>query len=587
MRSHYCGELRASQIDDEVTVCGWVHIRRDLGGLIFLDLRDREGIVQVVVAPQQSEAFEIAAKLRAEYVVQAKGVVQPRAQNQANPNLATGAIEIAAQQLEILNESLVPPFQLDSHSNVGDELRARYRYLDLRRPELQSTLRFRARVLSQIRSFMEYQGYIDLETPTLTRSTPEGARDYLVPSRTQPGSFFALPQSPQLFKQLLMMSGFDRYYQIARCYRDEDLRHDRQPEFTQLDIEASFVEEQDIRNITESLLREVFQTQLEVDLGDFPVMTYDTALQIYGTDKPDLRIPLRFNEIDDLVAGSKFQVFARSAQDPTHRVVALCIPNGASQFSRKHLNDLEALAKSKGANGLAHLKVNSVSQGREGCQSSILKFLDDGEIDGILGRCSARAGDIIFFGADHDHIVNSVMSTLRVHIADQLGLYEAGYRACWIVDWPMFERSDDDMFVPAHHPFTQPKCSLIEFQQQPYSAKANAYDVVINGYELGGGSLRNHDIEMQNAVFKALRMDQEAQIKFGFLLDALQLGCPPHGGIALGLDRLIMLMTETESIRDVIAFPKTTRGTCPITAAPAPADIHQLSELHIEVKDRD
>ena len=584
MRSHYCGELRKSDIGSEVTVCGWVHSRRDHGGVIFLDLRDRLGIVQVVFDPDEPAAFQIADRLRSEWVIRATGRVRDRQDGKINPKLASGEIEILGSSIEILNSSKSLPFPLDEYSSAGEDVRLKYRYMDLRRPEMQHRFKIRAAVTSRVRQFLEGEGFLDVETPTLTRSTPEGARDYLVPSRTQPGQFFALPQSPQLFKQMLMMSGFDKYYQIARCYRDEDLRHDRQPEFTQIDIEASFVQEDDIRRLTENMLKCVFKEVLDVELDDFPILTYADAIETYGSDKPDLRNPLRLQNIDDLVSGCDFKVFSNPANDNESRVAVLNVPNSVDRLSRKQLDDYVAFVSNFDAKGLAYIRVNDRNDGRDGLQSPILKFLQDEELENILNRCNCNSGDIVFFGADLNEIVNNSMSALRNKVAADLDLIEDGFRGCWVVDWPMFEKGIDNKFEPAHHPFTRPQGSVEEFTESPYTAKACAYDVVMNGYELGGGSLRIHDSKMQNAVFEALRMQQEAQIKFGFLLDALDLGCPPHGGIALGLDRLVMLMTDAQSIRDVIAFPKTQTATCPLVAAPSDADMHQLRELHISVR---
>lgn len=586
MRTHYCGDLRTDDVHADVAVCGWIHVRRDHGGVIFLDVRDREGVVQVVYEPDNEEAFDLATTLRNEFVIRATGTVRHRGVEKVNPRLSTGEIEILGQTLEILNAAGGLPFTLDEYTNAGEDIRLRYRYLDLRRPVMQRRLRLRAKISSTSRSFLEGEGFVEVETPTLTKSTPEGARDYLVPSRTSPGHFFALPQSPQLFKQTLMISGLDRYYQIARCYRDEDLRHDRQPEFTQIDIEASFVEEADIMRITEGLLRSVYEQTLGVELGDFPVLTYSNAMEQYGSDKPDLRIPLVLVGIDDLVRELEFKVFARPARDENGRVAALRVPDGVAKLSRREIDDLVDYARDHGADGLAYIKVNELAQGMAGLQSSILKFVDEATLKAILERSACETGDILFIGAGLSEVVSNFMGAVRVKVGEQLGLSTSEHRACWVVDWPMFERSNSGEFAPAHHPFTRPNCSLDEFLSSPHDATAKAYDIVLNGYELGGGSLRIHDVEMQRAVFDALGIGQEADVKFGFLLDALELGCPPHGGIALGLDRLAMIVSGADSLRDVIAFPKTLSATCPLTSAPSMIDVAQMRDLSIEVRGR-
>ncbi|MCY3541020.1 MAG: aspartate--tRNA ligase [Gammaproteobacteria bacterium] len=584
MRTHYCGDLRTSHLGESVEVCGWVHTHRNHGAVIFLDIRDHKGLLQVVFESENASVFARAEKLRNEFVIRVVGKVQHRRDGETNPKLGTGAIEVLASELEVLNTSEVPPFALHEHIGIGEDVRLRYRYIDLRRAEVQQRLRDRASIVSQIRKFMEAQGFIDIETPTLARSTPEGARDYLVPSRVHPGNFYALPQSPQIFKQLLMVSGLDRYYQIARCYRDEDMRSDRQPEFTQLDVEASFVDEAEIMNLVETMLVGLFRVQLEVDLGEFPVIKYAEAMYRYGSDKPDLRNPLQLVDIDDLVVDSDFKVFSAPANDSNSRVAVLKVPASVDQLSRRQLDELVEFVKKFGAQGLAYIRVKDRSTGRDGLQSPILKFLTDRELSEILTRCEAASGDILFFGADKSQTANVFLSELRDRVAKNLELIEQGFYPCWIVDWPMFELDQDQGHSPAHHPFTRPTCSLAEFNSNPYDAKAHAYDVVINGYEIGGGSLRIHDLEMQQAVFRVLGISQEAQVKFGFLLDALKLGCPPHGGIALGIDRLVMILTGAQSIRDVIAFPKTQTASCSMTHAPSEIDHAQLRELNLTLR---
>ena len=587
MRSHFCGELRISDIGAQVAICGWVAARRDHGGIVFLDVRDRFGLVQVVFDPEIQQPFSVANQVRNEFVVRATGTVQQRGEDKTNTELATGEIEVLADSLEILNRSLPQPFTTDSYATASEDTRLKYRYLDLRRPDMQKNLLTRAAITSDVRTFLEKNKFVEVETPTLTKSTPEGARDYLVPSRTHPGQFFALPQSPQIFKQVLMMSGLERYYQIARCYRDEDLRRDRQPEFTQIDIEASFVTEREVMQITEGMLKHVFEKNLQVDFGEFPILTYDDALHTYGTDKPDLRNPLLLVELDDLVCESEFQVFSSPASDPNGRVVAINAPGAIAKLTRRQIDQLSDQVRSSGLKGLAYIKVNERSNGSEGLQSSILKHLKQATVSQILNRCASQSGDIIFIGAGTRDIVNTAMGALRQEIGHQFGLIEDGFRACWVIDWPMFERGSDGSIVPAHHPFTRPKCSVEEFRNSPYNATAHAYDVVLNGFELGGGSLRIHDISMQKAVFEALGIAQEATVKFGFMMDALEYGCPPHGGIALGLDRLAMLASGTESIRDVIAFPKTLAATCPFTNAPSEVNLEQLRELKLQLRGQD
>ena len=583
MRSHYCGELSAADVGEEVELYGWVHRRRDHGGVIFLDVRDRTGLIQVVYDPDIPDSFATADRVRNEFVLCMVGKVRPRMEGKTNEDLATGEIEVLGSELTILNAAETPPFQLDDYSEAGDDVRLRYRYLDLRRPEMQQRLALRARISSNIRRYLDDAGFIDVETPTLTRATPEGARDYLVPSRTHPNEFFALPQSPQVFKQLLMMSGLDRYYQIARCYRDEDLRADRQPEFTQVDIEASFVSALDIMNLTEGLLRHLFSTLLEVELPNFPVMTYSEAMRLYGSDKPDLRNPLQLVDVADLMSSVDFKVFRGPANDPGGRVVALRAPGG-SQLSRKVIDDYTGFVGRYGAKGLAYIKINDITAGMDGLQSPILKFLPDDVVAQVLERAEAQTGDVVFFGADNAETVNAAMGALRNQLAADLDLLQGDFAPLWVIAWPMFEKARGNAITAMHHPFTMPSCEPDELLEDPLAAKADAYDVVLNGHEVGGGSLRIHDATMQDAVFKVLQLGDQAQTKFGFLLDALKYGCPPHGGIALGLDRLVMLMAGTDAIRDVIAFPKTQTASCLMTAAPSAVDEQQVRELHLQLR---
>ena len=583
MRTHYCGEVKKTEVGQEVEVCGWVHRRRDHGGVIFLDVRDRSGIVQVVYDPDTEDSFATADRVRNEFVLKAKGLVRDRPDGTVNPEMATGEVEILGSQLEILNAALTPPFQLDEYSEAGEDVRLKYRYMDLRRPEMQEKLKVRAQITSAIRAVLEEENFLEVETPTLSKSTPEGARDYLVPSRTYPGQFFALPQSPQIYKQLLMMSGLDRYYQVARCYRDEDLRADRQPEFTQIDIEASFITAHDVMALTETMLKKVFQRVLKVELEDFPVLSWEEAMRDYGSDRPDLRNPLKLKDVADLMREVDFKVFSGPANDQDSRVVALLAPGGG-KLSRKVIDDYTKFVGVYGAKGLAYIKVNKKSDGIEGLQSPILKFIPEKTVELLLERVGASDGDIVFFGADKTKTVNDAMGALRQKLAEDLEIIDLGFAPCWVVDFPMFSSSREGL-AAEHHPFTRPTSSVEDLLADPISAKAEAYDVILNGYELGGGSLRIHDQEIQQAVFKLLGMDEnEVQSKFGFLLDALKFGCPPHGGIALGLDRIVMLMTDSPSIRDVIAFPKTQSASCLMMAAPGEVDEKQLKELSIRLR---
>ncbi len=586
MRSHYCGELNETHIGEEVRICGWVHRRRDHGGVIFLDLRDREGIAQVVFDPDTVDSFATAEQVRSEFVVQVTGLVRPRPEGTANKDMPTGQIEVLGKQLTILNAAVTPPFQLDEHAEVGEDIRLRYRYIDLRRPEMAERLRFRSKVTNTVRNYMDSNGFLDIETPLLTKATPEGARDYLVPSRTHPNHFFALPQSPQLFKQILMAAGMDRYYQIAKCFRDEDLRADRQPEFTQIDVETSFMGEEEIRAIMEKMIRHIFQLHMDVDLGEFPVMTYAEAMRLYGSDKPDLRIALEFVDIAEQMQDVDFKVFSGPAKDPASRVVALRVPGGAS-ISRKAIDGFTEFVGIYGAKGLAWIKVNDINGGLEGLQSPIIKFMPEETVAAVMKKVGAETGDIIFFGADKAKIVNEAIGALRIKVAEELGLVREGWAPLWVIDFPMFERASDGSLTSLHHPFTAPACSADELAANPESALSRAYDMVLNGTELGGGSIRINKPEMQRAVFTVLGIEEdEAREKFGFLLDALAYGCPPHGGIAFGLDRLIMLLTGATSIRDVIAFPKTQSAACPLTNAPGTVSSTQLRELNIKLREQ-
>ncbi|WP_231759646.1 aspartate--tRNA ligase [Microbulbifer elongatus] len=588
MRTDYCGALRSADIDREVTLCGWVDRRRDHGGVIFIDLRDRDGIAQVVFDPDAAEHFELADRVRSEYVLKVTGRVRARAPEAVNPNMQTGEIEVYGLQLEILNSAETPPFQLDEHTAVGEDVRLKYRYLDLRRNEMQRNLRFRSQITNAIRNYLDGEGFLDIETPILTRATPEGARDYLVPSRTHAGKFFALPQSPQLFKQLLMVSGFDRYYQIAKCFRDEDLRADRQPEFTQIDIETAFLDENAIMSITENMIRKLFKELKGVELGEFPRMPFSEAMAKFGSDKPDLRIPLELVDVKDLMTQVDFKVFSGPANDPKGRVTALKVPGGNDKLTRKQIDDYTKYVSIYGAKGLAYIKVNDKSDLEGGLQSPIVKFLPNEVRAAILDRVQAENGDLIFFGSDKAKVVSEALGALRCKLGEDLDLYVAEWAPLWVVDFPMFEENDDGSVTALHHPFTAPSCSAEDLEKNPLEALSRAYDMVLNGCELGGGSIRIHDQDMQQTVFRALGIDAEEQReKFGFLLDALKYGAPPHGGLAFGLDRLVMLMTDSDSIRDVIAFPKTQSAACVMTDAPGAVDAKQLRELSIRLRQKE
>ncbi len=579
MRTDYCGNIDSSYIGQEVTLCGWVNKRRDLGGVIFIDLRDREGIVQVVFDPDLPDVLDVANTLRSEFCVKLTGKVRGRPEGQINKDMRTGEIEILGTGLEVINKSAVLP--LDWNQENSEEQRLRYRYLDLRRPVMSQRLQFRAKVTAAVRRYLEEDGFLDIETPILTKATPEGARDYLVPSRTHKGEFFALPQSPQLFKQLLMMSGMDRYYQIVKCFRDEDLRADRQPEFTQIDLETTFLDADGVMQITEGMIRNLFKTMMDVDLGDFPRMTYEEAMRRFGSDKPDLRNPLELVDVADLLKDVDFKVFSGPANDEKGRVAVIRVPGGAS-LSRKQIDEYTKFVGIYGAKGLAWVKVNETSAGQDGLQSPILKFLSADITDALLERTGAQDGDILLFGADSATVVTEAMGALRLKLGEDFELLEGEWKPLWVVDFPMFEEVDGNLYA-LHHPFTSPRgLSAEELKANPVGALSDAYDMVLNGVELGGGSVRIHDQAMQSAVFSILGInEEEAENKFGFLLEALKFGAPPHAGLAFGLDRLVMLMTGASSIRDVMAFPKTTTAACPLTDAPSPANPQQLEELAI------
>jgi len=582
MRSHYCGEITTKNLDKEVALCGWVHKRRDHGGVIFVDLRDIKGICQVVFNPDSKESFQSAETLRNEFVISVKGFVRNRLEGTINSNMATGEVELVVSSLDILSKATTPVFPLDDYQDVNEDVRLKNRVLDLRRPEMNQRIVTRSKISSTIRNYLDDSDFNEIETPILTRATPEGARDYILPSRVQPGNFFALPQSPQLFKQMLMMGGLDKYYQVARCFRDEDLRADRQPEFTQIDIEASFVDQDYILDLAEGMVKLLIEKFCNYSLDKFPVLNWHDSMRDYGCDKPDLRIPLKLVEISELVKNEEFKVFSGPAKDEGSRVVALKIPGG-NNLSRGQIDEYTKFVSKLGAKGLAYIKVNATDGSENGLQSPILKFLDTKTIESIMSELNLEAGDLVFFGAGSNNVVNLTMSSLIKKLGEDLNLYDSEWAPCWIVNFPMFERNTDGNLTSLHHPFTLPKCTKEELSKDPDGALAHAYDIVLNGYEVGGGSLRIYDQDMQKVVFDLLNITkEEADNKFGFLLNALSAGCPPHGGIAFGLDRLVMLITNTTNIRDVIAFPKTQSATCLLTDAPSNVDEKQLDELKIQ-----
>ena len=586
MRDYYSSEITEDLLGKTIKVCGWVHRRRDHGGVIFLDIRDREGLVQLLIEPENETYFPIADHVRHEYVIFAEGTVRLRPKGQSNANLKSGNVEILCDEIKVLNASETVPFQIDEHQKVGEEVRLRYRYIDLRRDQMQHNLKVRAKMTRFIRGFLDDHGFLDIETPVLTKATPEGARDYLVPSRVHPGAFYALPQSPQLFKQLLMVSGFDRYYQIVRCFRDEDLRAERQPEFTQIDIEASFLDEGAIMHCAETMIRQMFEEVKGIALPEkFAVLSYAEAMRLYGSDKPDTRIPLQFVDVADLLKEENFQVFAKPAKDPASRVIAMCVKEGNQKLTRKMIDEYTRYVSHYGARGLAYIKVNQLDQGKEGLQSPIVKNLSEAALMEILKRTKAQVGDLIFFAADKVEIANASLSALRHKLGEDLSLYDSDWSALWVVDFPMFEKKEG-RYHALHHPFTMPNHTLDELKDlAPENLLSRAYDMVINGYEVGGGSIRIHDTEMQKYVFKLLGIEaDEAEEKFGFLLNALKYGAPPHGGIAFGLDRLAMLMCQTANIRDVIAFPKTQSAQCLLTSAPSGVSLEQLDELKLMIQ---
>ena len=580
-RTHKCNQVTSDLIGQEITISGWIHRRRDHGGVIFFDVRDEDGLVQVVYNPESKDIFSLAETCRNEFVIFSKGVVSERPVGTANDNLVTGEVEIIASDLDILNPSLPIPFQLDEYSSVGEETRLKFRFLDLRRTEMQDNLRLRSKVSTSLRNYLDNEDFIEIETPLLTKATPEGARDYLVPSRTFPGQFFALPQSPQLFKQTLMASGFEKYFQFAKCFRDEDLRADRQPEFTQLDIEMSFVDSKEVMSLITKMIKQVFKESLSVDLGEFVEITYHEAIEKYGVDKPDLRNPLELIEVKELFKECDFKVFNEPANDKDSRIAAIKVPNG-KLLTRKQIDDYTEFVGNYGAKGLAYIRVEDPSKGKEGLQSPIIKFIEDSIIESLISTLEVQEGDIIFFGAGKRSIVNDSLAALRDLVAKDLDLLTCEWAPCWVVDFPMFEKNRSGDLTPLHHPFTAPNCTADELKEDPLGALTEAYDIVLNGTELGGGSVRIHDRLMQETVLKLLNINEkEAEEKFGFLIAALQHGCPPHAGLAIGFDRMIMLMTGSDSIRDVIAFPKTQTASCLLTEAPGQAAQEQLEELHI------
>ena len=581
MKSHYCGEITSKNLEQDISICGWIHRRRDHGGVIFLDVRDIKGICQVVVNPDNDQSFKIAESIRNEYVVQIKGIVRNRLEGTINKNMHTGEIEIEVQEIKILSKATTPVFPIDEYQEVNEDVRLKNRVLDLRRSEMNGRIITRSKITSLIRNYLDKNDFHEIETPILTKATPEGARDYILPSRVQPGSFYALPQSPQLFKQLLMIGGLNKYYQIARCFRDEDLRADRQPEFTQIDIEASFLDQEEIMSISEKMIKNIFTEFCDESLDDFTIINWHESMQDYGCDKPDLRIPLKLVNISDEVKNEEFKVFSEPAKNKDSRVVALKVPN-ANSLSRGQIDEYTKFVSKLGAKGLAYIKINDVNDLENGIQSPILKFLKSETVENLIKTLDVKTDDLIFFGAGKESVVNLSMSSLIKKLGEDLNLYTSKWAPCWVIDFPMFERNKEGELTPLHHPFTLPKCSAKELIDNPANAIAHAYDVVLNGYEIGGGSLRIYDTKMQKMIFDILNIsEEEAQNKFGFLLKALSSGCPPHGGIAFGLDRIVMLVTDTTNIRDVIAFPKTQSAACLLTDAPSKVEKEQLEELKI------